>query len=592
MGEDKLANKLRIPVPAGGIQVNFCKNPGCPNFGVPASEDRQPTGSGAASRRSDRYIVTGSVKSGLDLLKCKLCGEYPTIKSNLAISEEVLRLSDYLSPSATLISCPNNACPSRVVDIKSDKKAYYSFGKTKGGSQRYRCRLCKTTFAVSRATTGQKKPHKNLMVFRLLMNKMPFQRICETAGLGSMNALYWKIDFIHRQCLAFAADRERKLLEGMPIKRLYIAVDRQDYMVNWSKSTDKRNVILHSVGSSDNETGYVFGLHLNFDPAMDSAQIEKEALECGDYDIKKHFRRYARLWLAEDYEDAVAKGTNGWRGEQHGSLLGNIKLTYDQALEREDVEVSEEQYDDTKLPARGMQVHAEYTLYGHFFFLKQLLSGVDKVRFFLDQDSGMRAACLGAFASRIKEGTCDAFYVRINKGLTINQKRQLMALVRKEWDEVKKLNPDLSDSKLKLMIIKERMKEVMSLGKWNDKWLRHPFPNMSEPEKALCYLTDIHGYDEDHKAWLYNKASLHSCDRFFMQIRRRLSLLERPIATSSSTGRKWHGYSAYNPAVIIKMLDIFRVFYNYIEIGKDKQTPALRLGLAKGRVSIEDILLY
>jgi len=26
----------------------------------------------------------------------------------------------------------------------------------------------------------------------------------------------------------------------------------------------------------------------------------------------------------------------------------------------------------------------------------------------------------------------------------------------------------------------------------------------------MCYLTDIQGYDEDHLAWLYNKASIHA----------------------------------------------------------------------------------
>ena len=54
--------------------------------------------------------------------------------------------------------------------------------------------------------------------------------------------------------------------------------------------------------------------------------------------------------------------------------------------------------------------------------------------------------------------------------------------------------------------------------------MEHPFPNMGEPEKAMCYLTDIQEYDEEHLAWLYNKASLHAIDRF-MQFRRRLSLL-------------------------------------------------------------------
>jgi len=77
-----------------------------------------------------------------------------------------------------------------------------------------------------------------------------------------------------------------------------------------------------------------------------------------------------------------------------------------------------------------------------------------------------------------------------------------------------------------------------------------------------------------------------------MQVRRRLSLLERPIKTASKTGRTWHGYSPYNPSVISKLLDIFRVYYNYCLAGKDKNTPAMRVGLAKGKVALEDIIYF
>lgn len=581
--------KPRIPDPVEGIQVNFCKNPACPNFGVPASQEKQPRGSGAASdQKRDTYTISQRKKDGqsaFPTLRCNACGETPPIKSNKAIYEELSRFLDF--PVTKTFSCPKESCPNYLVDIKTGD--YQSFGKTRSGSQRYRCKLCKTTFAVGSSTTGQKKPHKNLLVFRLLMNKMPFKRICETAGIG-MPALYWKIDFLHKQCLAFAADRERRLLDGMPIKRLYLGVDRQDYMVNWTNAADKRNVILHAVGSADNNTGYVFGLHLNFDPTLDPVEIEKDAEICGDYNVKIPFRRYARLWLAKDYHAAIKN--NHARRETYGTLTEEIEQAYDEAQEREDIEAVDKQDFNSKLPAKGMQIHAEYSLYGHFFFLRQLLGGVEKVRFFLDQDSGMRAACLGAFADRIKESRCDAFYVRINKAMTINEKRQAVAAVKKEWSEAKEQHPDLSDSKLKLLLIKERMKGVMHFGKWQDKWVYHPFPNMGEPEKAVCYLTDIQGYDEDHLAWLYNKASLHSIDRFFMQVRRRLSLLERPISTSSSAGRKWFGYSAYNPGIIIKVLDIFRVFYNYVEVGKDGQTPAMRLGLAKGNVDIDAIIYH
>ena len=193
------------------------------------------------------------------------------------------------------------------------------------------------------------------------MNKMPFQRICEAAGLGSMNALYWKIDFIHRQCLAFASAREKKLFEGMQIRRLYIGTDRQDYMVNWTNSADKRNVVLHAVGSADNDTGYVFGLHLNFDPILDTAQIEKAAEDCGDYDVRIPFRQYARVWLRKDYQDALKSNFLRRHKEAYDTLPEEIENAYNEAQERDDIEVSEGQ--DLNTPVRGMQVHSEYTLY-------------------------------------------------------------------------------------------------------------------------------------------------------------------------------------------------------------------------------------
>ena len=75
-------------------------------------------------------------------------------------------------------------------------------------------------------------------------------------------------------------------------------------------------------------------------------------------------------------------------------------------------------------------------------------------------------------------------------------------------------------------------------------------------------------------------------------VRRRLSLLERPIATASKSDRMWYGYSAYNPGSIVKFLGIFRVFYNYCATGKDGKTPAMRSGLAKGTIGLEDIIYY
>ena len=87
----------------------------------------------------------------------------------------------------------------------------------------YRCKACGRTFiTASSPTIRHRKPHKNAAIFRLLVNKVPFRRICEIEGI-TMSTLYRKINFIHQQCTNFAAGRERNL-PAMSIPRLYILV--------------------------------------------------------------------------------------------------------------------------------------------------------------------------------------------------------------------------------------------------------------------------------------------------------------------------------------------------------------------------------
>jgi transposase-like protein len=576
--------KPRIPLKVDGIQVNFCKNPLCDNYGVPASVDKQPRGRNTQLKERDSYTLVGSGRH-VPMLHCHKCGEYPTLKSNKGIAEEVDRMHLFLCEKK--VSCPHGACANHDISIDAGKTYYSSFGKTSGGSQRFKCKSCNKIFTIRKPTAGQRTPHKNKTVFSLLMNKVPFNRICEVADINP-KTLYDKINFIHKQCQAFVSEREHKLV-GKHLERVYVSTDRQEYVVNWTKRNDKRNVKLTAIGSADNLTGYVFGMHLNYDSAMDAMDIEEKALVCDDYNTAHPFREYARIWLQGDYDEAVQHSATNKLAVGLGNQITN---EYNEAIQREDVEASEITNNMNRLPAKGVQIHSEYTMYGHFHYLHELLANTDKVRFFLDQDSGIRAACLSAFQREVSNRTCDAFYVRINKDLTVDDKRKVLRESRKAFKAVQAQYPDLTENEVKLIIIKQRMETMQEIGKWKDRWLLHPFPNMSEPEKAICYLTNYGDYDEDHQAWLYNKASMHAIDCFFMQVRRRLSLLERPIASASSVGRMWHGYSAYNPAVIVKLLDIFRVYYNYCLAGKDKQTPAMRIGLAKGVVPLEDIIYY
>jgi len=101
-------------------------------------------------------------------------------------------------------------------------------------------------------------------------------------------------------------------------------------------------------------------------------------------------------------------------------------------------------------------------------------------------------------------------------------------------------------------------------------------------------------FDEDdpHEvAELARWSTILPVDNFFQIVRRRLSLLERPVTSAAAEGRKWTGKAPYNPAMTIKLLEILRTYYNYGKMGqKNRETPAMKLGLASGVVELRDIL--
>lgn len=576
----------RIPPAADGIQSNHCRNVACSNFGV------EPMGELGRHNHDGYRIVSHPEVPGWRRLRCMKCGEYSYLKSNEGIREEIERLTAYLKAPADP-SCPNAACRYHGRGINASPSLYQSRGSTKSGSARYRCKACLTSFSVSGSIRRQRKSHENREVFLALVNKMPIKGIARARGL-SPKAVYDKIAFIHRQCVAFVADRERDMSRAR-LGRLYLATDRQDYVINWTDRKDKRNTQLTAVGTSDNRTGYVFGMHLNFDPAPMREDVEARAIVANDFDGRDPaYRKYARFWMEPDLDLAI-KTDPGFVPGGKLDILDQVDDGHREIEALPDPEAKERVNRHRQLPVSGMQVHFAYTVHAHFRLLRRMIAGAGKIRFFFDQDDTLRAACISAFKQEIAEGKADAFFVKIDKTLTVDQRRQLVRASKRRFDAVratmKKLN--LSDWRIRILLMEEVLSRLpFKKGGRRDPWVKFPEHTMGEPEKAVCHLTDRSDYGLRHLAIVQSRASLHSIDRFFMQVRRLLSLMERPIATPSNVGRVWRGYSPYRPERIQQLLDIYRVYYNYVAAGKDRKTPAMRIGLAKGRVRIEDILYF
>ncbi|NVK23796.1 MAG: hypothetical protein HWE10_02605, partial [Gammaproteobacteria bacterium] len=231
--------KLRVPLPYKGFQFNGCKNPACINFMVP------PVCEGHGNKIKDGYALTG--KGRERAIRCKYCNTYTTVKSNKAIIEEFERQAFYLRDSQTF--CSNKDCENHHYSVELNPKRYHSKGKSRSGNKRFTCKLCRTSITQRLKRCFQERLYgaQDKTVFNLLVNNTSLNKIMLYTEL-TPNALYKKIDFIHRQCIRFIAQREERMVDMLP-SPLAIAMDKQDYVVNWSDSHSKKNVQLTSVFS-------------------------------------------------------------------------------------------------------------------------------------------------------------------------------------------------------------------------------------------------------------------------------------------------------------------------------------------------------
>ena len=377
-----------------------------------------------------------------------------------------------------------------------------------------------------------------------------------------------------------------------------IESDAQVYMLNWPSRLDRRNIELSSYCTVDADTRFILGMHSNFDDRVDPFFINQDAARNDDMDRLEPFRRYAQYWLAGDElkgERALSR-KNKLPSEDLGRQIQDI---YAQAATRDDVENIELQNLDpvlcTPFLRNGMQVHMPYTVYAHWFLLHRLLAGagVTQVQANMDIDSMSRAAFLCAFGDEVKRGDAHGFYVRYTKFQTIDERRKIMEESRRRRAAFRKTLPEelqRDPEAVSRAMMQAQFAEGTEYGKWKDVWYEHPLPTMNEPNKGVSALTPLDGVSDDRKADLFLRAGLARIDNVFQITRRLINAFERPIGTPSGQNAVWHGYAPYNPEMVQTYLTIFRVVNNFILVGEDGKTPAMRLGITKKPLEYEDIL--
>lgn len=112
--------------------------------------------------------------------------------------------------------------------------------------------------------------------------------------------------------------------------------------------------------------------------------------------------------------------------------------------------------------------------------------------------------------------------------------------------------------------------------------------------EANLLLTDLSRLSNIEIAKLLYKADLRAVNTVFNQIRRKTSILERPLVSGRGEGKSYI-YSNLNPKYAYYMLTILRTYLNFCQtykFNKKKVTPAMVLGIAEKPFTIEDIIYF
>lgn len=562
--------KRRLPPPYRGIDINFCRNPQCGLFTVPPDPfDRR--GRSRKNVKSNiphgRINGTGAEKAYI----CGACGQQSVLKNNRAIVQEYARLRKVYTAAAPKDACQNADCCNHGKAREAHPDLYRKSGKTANGTQRWKCRACLKSYSVGSSIRRQKRSHTNRDILWLLTNGTPISKICDFTEMSARD-VYAKIDFIYDQVIDFTPRRE-KMFEGVDWKAVgrRFATDSQTLHLNWPNKRTRAQIAAQHLCTAHANSGYIMAAHLALDPHVDLPDIEAEMTAVGDFALPRAFREQARVWSKSEFKEYIDKITQ------------QVAI---HPLEAPEVDLG------LQLPHRGALVRQDILQAAHAFYLRRCLGkGDERFVFVLDGDSGLALSFISAFAPRIKEGKADVAVVEFDKHKSNDQRNMIVndgktalelatGIGRSQWKALPVEDAiEITDQVIAQMLVGHSLGDPFE-------W---PFHTKAEPDRKVRILTDRPAMDPDRRARLMRLATLRSVDQYFHKVRSNLRFAARPGHTPSANGRTWDRHYLYNPETMAKIIEIYRFVHNWMGSHKTKETPAMKLGLAKGRIYAKDL---
>lgn len=251
----------------------------------------------------------------------------------------------------------------------------------------------------------------------------------------------------------------------------------------------------------------------------------------------------------------------------------------------------------------GLHVNSTYTTIAHLWHLKQLLNAKEW-RFTTDEDNTIITSIMRVFSKEFMLGDAHHFLYKVDRTNTLRKAIKEYAdsrAVLRNWaisedletKNVYKIAPLMLEKELiKHKFNKEIIKDEKNVKVWANNPVVHPLPFRDTGYFEVDCTTDLSSYEPLQIAKMILKVNNKSTDTFINQIRRRISILERPLVTSRGDGKSYI-YSNFNPRYAQYAITILRTYYNFCKptkIYKTWQTPAQRLGIADKVYDWKDII--
>jgi hypothetical protein len=411
--------------------------------------------------------------------------------------------------------------------------------------------------------------------------------------LGIADGTYYdKLEFVYRRCLEFLERNEVKPLREKEFKEIWINTDKMTYHLNnvrkkgmggrkYSEVEDSvfpTNVVI----SDDVISRYVFRSDVNYDWDVSLDNIKEDTIKFRDDHIGVYARKNARHSKFSFYPQPPSTNDTQSKAEYNHELSKVEKRA---------------KYTD------GLHVNSTYTSIAHYWLIKEQLNA-SEWRFITDEDSSLITAIFRVFAKEIRLSDGHHFLCQTDKTKSRKQARQEFVEAQNElleWADfngikTKKLR-DLAKLKLEKIVETHHFhKEIKTSNGthlvYADNPIEHPLATIDRGYRSVDCTTNLSSLEPIDIAELILNVNDNASNAFIQQIRRRLSILERPLTTARGD-QKSYIYANFNPKYAQMAITILRTYYNFClpyKTGKVSKTPAQRLGIADKIFELKDII--